>query len=78
MLLSHGTLKVLYKCRNMQEEHPIKDNPQNKSIEERVRWLEICLARLWDQVWWMNLPLTVKQQYKIEGFTDPIEDFYKV
>lgn len=56
--------------------HPIQDCPPNKTVMERVQYLEIMLAQLWDQVWWMNLPDEERAKYRSEGFTDPIEKFY--
>jgi len=58
------------------ERHPIQDTPPNKTLMERVRHLELHLAMLWDQVWWMNLPVEQRGKYRAEGFTDPIEKFY--
>lgn len=37
------------------EIHPIQDSPP-WTLEQRVRHLELHLAMLWDQVWWMALP----------------------
>jgi hypothetical protein len=54
--------------------HPIKEGVGE--LNDRVRLLEVHLARLWDQVWWMNLPPERREQYKAEGFTDPITNFY--
>lgn len=59
------------------ENHPIKDAPL-ASLEERVRWLELHVAMLWDQVWWMNLPEERRKGYEAEGFKDPIQKFYGV
>lgn len=55
--------------------HPIQETP-NLPIERRVQLLEIHLARLWDQVWWMRLPESKRKEYEAEGFTDPIPKFY--
>lgn len=57
--------------------HPIVESPSGVSLERRVQLLEIHLAMLWDQVWWMNLPTERRDGYKAEGFTDPIEKFYR-
>lgn len=46
------------------------------SVEERVGYLEQMLARLWDQVWWMNLPEEKRSEYEAQGFKDPIGKFY--
>lgn len=60
----------------MSEKHPIADNPAGKTDRERIHWLEIHLAQLWDQVWWLSLPEDRRDQYRAEGFTDPILKFY--
>lgn len=57
-------------------EHPIQPCPKDTTLLERVHWLELHLAMLWDQVWWMNLPAEKRDEYKAHGFTDPIEKFY--
>lgn len=59
----------------MPERHPIGES-LDLPLERRVQLLEINLARLWDQVWWMNLPPERREAYRAEGFTDPIEHFY--
>lgn len=56
--------------------HPIPDCPKDKTLAERVQWLEVMLAKLWDQVWWMRLPESQRAEYRRQGFTDPIEKFY--
>jgi hypothetical protein len=58
------------------EAHPIQDCPLGKTDQERIQWLEIHLAQLWDQVWWMNLSTEQREKYRAEGFTDPITQFY--
>ena len=58
------------------ERHPIPDSP-NMPLEDRVRHLEVYLGQLWDQVWWMNLPAAKREEYKAQGFSDPIERFYE-
>lgn len=57
--------------------HPIPDCPAGKTLEERVHWLEVMLAQLWDQVWWMRLPEADRKAYQAQGFTDPIPKFYR-
>lgn len=59
----------------MKEKHPIEHIPP-MSVEERVGYLEQMLARLWDQVWWMNLPEEKRSEYEAQGFKDPIGKFY--
>lgn len=58
-----------------QEKHPIPDRPP-WSMDERVANLEVHLAMLWDQVWWMNLPPEKRKEYEAQGFTAPIDKFY--
>lgn len=59
----------------MPERHPVAESP-DLPLKRRVQLLEINLARLWDQVWWMNLPPERREAYRAEGFSDPIERFY--
>lgn len=56
--------------------HPIADAP-DWPIEKRVHHLEVYLARLWDQVWWMQLPAERRKAYEDAGFTAPIPRFYE-
>ena len=56
--------------------HPIEHCPAGKTPEERIAWLELHLAELWDQVWWMNLPPEKRAEYESQGFRAPIERFY--
>lgn len=60
----------------MGERHPIADSP-DLPMQRRVQLLEVHLARLWDQVWWLSLPPDRREAYRAEGFTDPIERFYE-
>jgi hypothetical protein len=57
--------------------HPIQDNPPDKTLLERVHFLEVALGRLWDQVWWMQLTAEKRAEYEREGFTAPIRNFYE-
>jgi len=57
------------------EAHPIADAP-DWPLEKRVQYLEVQLARLWDQVWWMNLPAEQRAIYEAQGFGDPIPQWY--
>jgi hypothetical protein len=57
--------------------HPIQEAPAGISDTERIRLLEVHLAQLWDQVWWLSLPVDRREGYKREGFTDPIVKFYE-
>lgn len=59
-----------------EEKHPIEDNPKDKTLEERVRWLELHLGELWDEVWWHQLPWYRRFYYWIKGFRSPIDKFY--
>lgn len=59
------------------DDHPIKECPP-LPVERRVQLLEIHLAMLWDQVWWMNLPPEKRAEYEAQGFRAPIEHFYAV
>jgi hypothetical protein len=61
----------------MSERHPIPEAPPDMSLEERVRHLEIKLAQLWDQVWWMSLQKDQREFYEHDGFTAPILKFYE-
>jgi hypothetical protein len=61
----------------MRERHPVQESPA-LPLERRVQWLEINLARLWDQVWWMNLPADRRAEYEAQGFSAPIPRFYEV
>ena len=56
--------------------HPIQDAPAGKSLVDRVHFLECALGRLWDQVWWMNLPWYRRVFYRLQGFRSPIKNFY--
>lgn len=59
----------------MSEIHPVRERP-DLPLEQRVQRLEIHLARLWDQVWWMHLSPEARAAYQAHGFSDPIEQFY--
>lgn len=59
----------------MPERHPIAESP-TLPLARRVQLVEIALARLWDQVWWMSLAPEQREAYRAEGFGDPIEHFY--
>lgn len=56
--------------------HPIQDAPPNKTLVERVHFLECALGMLWDQVWWMNLTAEKRAEYEAQGFRAPIRRFY--
>jgi hypothetical protein len=60
----------------MNDVHPIQDSPADMTLIERVHLLECALARLWDQVWWMNLPDDRRAIYEADGFKAPIQNFY--
>lgn len=57
------------------EAHPIPDRPP-WSQEERIAHLEMHLAMLWDQVWWLSLPTDERKAYEAQGFSAPIAKFY--
>jgi hypothetical protein len=59
----------------VRERHPVEER-HDLPLEQRVQLLEQLLARIWDQVWWMNLPPERREAYRAEGFTDPIQHFY--
>jgi hypothetical protein len=59
----------------MNSPHPIQSD-STKPTEERLRLLEDALARLWDRVWWMQLPLERRAAYQAHGFNAPIVSFY--
>lgn len=44
---------------------------------ERIALLERNLARLWDQVWWMQLSPEKRAQYEADGHRAPISNFYE-
>jgi hypothetical protein len=56
----------------MPERHPVEERP-DLSVEERCRLLEIHLAQLWDQVWWLT---EGRAKFESQGFTAPIQSFY--
>jgi hypothetical protein len=58
------------------ERHPLETAPAGKSAEERLRILEEHLAMLWDQVWWLSLPVERRDAYRAEGYSDPVQKFY--
>ena len=58
------------------DKHPITVCPADATLEQRVHWLELHLAMLWDQVWWMALPEDRRKGYEAEGFKAPIDRFY--
>jgi hypothetical protein len=61
----------------MSDVHPIRDNPSDKTLAQRVHHLEVALAILWDQVWWMNLAARERAGYEAQGFKAPIQRFYR-
>jgi hypothetical protein len=58
------------------DRHPIEESPP-LPLERRVQLLEIHLAQLWDMVWWESLPPDRRAAYEAEGFTAPIQQFYR-
>ena len=63
------------KPRELREVHPIPDAP-DLPLERRVHHLECHLGRLWDQVWWMDLPIWRRIGFRLLGFKAPIRRFY--
>jgi hypothetical protein len=59
------------------ERHPIQDSPP-WPLEARIRWLELHLAMLWDEVWWHQLPFWKRWWYLSQGFHSPIQKFYEI
>jgi hypothetical protein len=57
------------------ERHPIPDAP-DLPLDQRVHHLECHLGRLWDQVWWLSLPLWKRLTWRLLGFKAPIPRFY--
>lgn len=55
--------------------HPIQDSPLWTDAE-RIRWLELHVAMLWDEVWWHQLPWYQRLGYWLQGFRSPIAQFY--
>ncbi len=58
------------------ERHPIQESPP-LPLERRAQLLEIHLAQLWDQVWWVTLPWWRRLRYRLQGFRAPIGKFYE-
>ena len=61
--------------RGERERHPIPDAP-DLPLDQRVHRLEVHLAQLWDQVWWMSLPWYKRLGWRALGFSAPIAKFY--
>jgi hypothetical protein len=59
----------------MKDVHPIQDAPAIP-LEQRVHRLEVALAKLWDEVWWHQLPFYRRWYYAAQGFRSPIRRFY--
>lgn len=57
------------------EQHPVQECPP-VTPERRCQLLEIFVAQLWDQVWWLSLSPEQRREYEAQGFTAPIERFY--
>lgn len=60
----------------MAEQHVVRER-DDLPLARRVQLLEQLLARLWDQVWWMQLPPERRAAYEAEGFQAPITEFYE-
>jgi len=59
------------------ERHPIPEDIADLSDRELLRRTRIDLARLWDQVWWMNLSEDERAAHRATGHDDPITNFYE-
>ena len=59
----------------MGERHPVQERP-DLTPERRCQILEVHLAQLWDQVWWLSLTPEQRAAYDKEGFQAPIARFY--
>lgn len=59
----------------MNSSHPIYERSE-LSIERRIQLLEQNLAKLWDEVWWHQLPWHIRLYYYLQGFRSPIKKFY--
>jgi len=55
--------------------HPIQDAPP-WPLEQRVHHLECALAKLWDEVWWHQLPFWRRWFYAAQGYRSPVRRFY--
>lgn len=61
--------------RDERGRHPIPDDYPVDNTAELHR-LKCLVARLWDQVWWMQLPWYRRLFYRLHGFRSPIRRFY--
>lgn len=61
--------------RAHREVHPIPDAP-DLPLDRRVHHLECYVGRLYDQVWWLSLPLWKRCAWRLLGFKPPITQFY--
>ena len=81
-LVDHDEHRPLHLC----ERHPLPDDSPNidgltpeQALVVLVRYVHYsrCLqARLWDQVWWMQLPRWRRWIYRCFSFRAPIQRFY--
>lgn len=60
----------------MNSPHPIQES-LTLPVERRVQLLEIRLTKLWDEVWWHQLPWHRRLRYWLQGFRSPIVRFYE-
>lgn len=58
-------------------DHPLREIP-GLPLERRVQLLESHLAKLWDEVWWHQLPWYRRLYYWVKGFRSPISNFYEI
>ena len=52
------------------------NTPRPASIEERIQALEWRFSRLWEEVWWHQIPWWTRLYYWLQGFRSPILNFY--
>jgi len=58
--------------------HPVQHCPTGWTTTQRTGYLELAVGRLWDQVWWMNLPFWRRWYYWLQGYRAPIGSFYDI
>lgn len=61
---------------DLSERHPCRQRPE-LTPEQQLPLLFELLARLWDEVWWHQLPAWRRWAYWLQGFRSPINRFYE-
>ena len=56
--------------------HPLCPGATDRTLEQRLLHLENIVSQLWDQVWWLSLPVERRALYESQGHKAPIIDFY--